>query len=249
MARQSRAPFDRPPILLTRPLAQGQRFADQLQAALGPVTILLSPLMAPVFLNPPLPKQPFQAVIFSSETGVAAARRISAAGTVLPQTAFCVGDKTAEAARNARFTAHSANGDASALIALIIAQGGHGPFLHLRGEDSRGNIAETLTNSGLETLSAIVYRQTPQPLTAAAATLLGLDHPVILPLFSPRSARLLAQALPATAKAPLWIAAMSDAVLQAAQPLRPARSETATHPDAPAMIKAIERLLAAGAGS
>jgi uroporphyrinogen-III synthase len=249
MARQSRAPFDRPVILLTRPLAQSQRFAAQLRAAFGPAEVMLSPLMAPTFLSPSLPNRQFQALIFTSETGVEAARRISAAGTALPETAFCVGDKTAQVARDVGFTALSAKGDAAALVALIIAQGGQGPLLHLRGEDSRGDIGKTLTDGGLETISAVVYRQTPQPLTTAAVALLSQNQPVILPLFSPRSAQLFGHALPAAAKAPLWVAAISDAVLQAAEPLRPARRETATHPDAPALIKAIERLLAAGAGS
>ena len=63
MVRQSQASF-----LLTRPLAQSQRFAHGL---IGDVVI--SPLMAPEFLRPKIAQKPYAAMIFTSETGVQAA--------------------------------------------------------------------------------------------------------------------------------------------------------------------------------
>ena len=243
MARQSRAPV----VLLTRPAPQSQRFAQALQARLASVQVIVSPLMQTEWLHPPLPDRPFHALILTSETGAKAAGRLRAAGTALPATAFCVGPRTTDTARAAGFQAISADGDVHALAALIRAAHPQGPLLHIRGEDVAGNLSETLTNSGIETHSAILYAQRPCPLSPAALTLLQGDGPVLVPLFSPRSARILAQALPADAKAPLWIAAISPAAATSAQALTPARLTIAPHPDGGNMLHTVLQMLSADA--
>jgi len=67
MAKQSLAhPL---PVLLTRPLGQGQGFALRLADRFGAVVRpVLSPLMAPVFLAPDMPRGDFGGVIFTSST-------------------------------------------------------------------------------------------------------------------------------------------------------------------------------------
>ena len=243
MARQSRAPV----VLLTRPAPQSQRFAQVLQARLASVQVIVSPLMQTEWLHPPLPDRPFHALILTSETGAKAAGRLRAAGTPLPATAFCVGPRTTETARAAGFQAISADGDVHALAALIRAAHPQGPLLHIRGEDVAGNLSETLTNRGIETHSAILYAQRPCPLSPAALTLLQGDGPVLVPLFSLRSALILAQALPADAKAPLWIAAISPAAATEAQALTPARLTIAPHPDGGNMLQTVIQMLSADA--
>ncbi|MBM3614042.1 MAG: uroporphyrinogen-III synthase [Alphaproteobacteria bacterium] len=243
MARQSRAPV----VLLTRPAPQSQRFAQALQARLASVQVIVSPLMQTEWLHPPLPDWPFHALILTSETGAKAAGRLRTAGTALPATAFCVGPRTKETARAAGFQAISADGDVHALAALIRAAHPQGPLLHIRGEDVAGNLSETLTNSGIETHSAILYAQRSCPLSPAALILLRGDGPVLVPLFSPRSAQILAQALPADAKAPLWIAAISPAAATEAQALTPARSTIAPHPDGGNMLHTVLQMLSADA--
>lgn len=243
MARQSRAPV----VLLTRPAPQSQRFARALQARLPSVQVVVSPLMQTEWLHPPLPDRPFHALILTSETGAEAAGHLRAAGTPLPETAFCVGPRTTDTARAAGFAAISADGDVHALAALIRAAQPQGPLLHIRGEDVAGNLAETLTNSELETHSAILYAQRPCPLSPAAFTLLQAEGPVLVPLFSPRSAQILAQALPPEAKAPLWIVAISPAAATEAQALTPARLAVAPHPDGGNMLQTVLQMLSADA--
>lgn len=235
MAPQSRA-F---PVLLTRPAAQGDRFAADL-AAMGAFDIVQSPLIAPQFFAPDWPDMPWAGVIFTSETGVVAAGRLVAAGRRLPARAWCVGARTADAARRAGFDAVSADGDAADLVALVAAQG-QGPLLHLRGQDSRGDVANTLTDQGITTLSAIVYQMQEQPLSPAAVALLAGEDPVILPLFSPRTATIFAHQ--ARANAPLWVAAISETVAQVAKTLAPARLITAQSPQALAMLQAIKEVM------
>ena len=243
MARQSRAPV----VLLTRPAPQSQRFAQALQARLPSVQVVVSPLMQTEWLHPPPPDRPFHALILTSETGAEAAGHLRAAGTPLPETAFCVGPRTTDTARAAGFAAISADGDVHALAALIRAAHPQGPLLHIRGEDVAGNLAETLTNGGIETHSAILYTQRPCPLSPAALTLLQGDGPVLVPLFSPRSVQILAQALPPKATAPLWIAAISPAAATEAQTLTPARLAVAPHPNGGNMLQTVLQMLSADA--
>lgn len=230
-------PQSRPiPVLLTRPRAQGDRFAAQLAERFGAGLLPVpSPLIAPVFLRPAIPPRRYSAVILTSETGAA-----SATAPGLPRRAYCVGDRTAQAAQAAGFQPLSAKGDAAALLALIRSSGDPGPFLHLRGADSRGDIAATLSAAGMPTDEVITYDQRPQPLTSEARALLSGTDPVILPLFSPRTAEILVAQGPFTA--PLWLAALSPAVAEAAAPLRPARCTIAGEPNADALLTAIAAL-------
>jgi uroporphyrinogen-III synthase len=235
MARQSTGTAT--PVLLTRPEAQSRSFATAMEARLGAlVRPVIAPLMAPVFLPPDLPEGPFAAVIFTSATAITAV-----AGLDLPKRAWCVGAQTAARASAAGFQAVSAEGDAAALVAAVLADPPDGRLLHMRGEEVRGDVAERLNSAGIETVSAIVYRQEPLALTPEAAKLLGANGGVIVPLFSPRSAVLLRQALPAGVRATLWLVAMSDAVAEAAEGLPQEALVIARRPDADAMLEAVER--------
>jgi uroporphyrinogen-III synthase len=231
MAGQSHAPR----ILLTRPAAQSQRFARDLRAAVAfPLRITISPLMVPVLIPDAVPTGPVAALIFTSETGVAA---YAAQPARIADIAYCVGDRTARAACALGLTVVSADGDAEALIALLKSAAPAGLLLHLRGRAARGDVAPRLAAAGLQAEAAVVYDQQPCPLTPAAQRLLRGTAPVILPLFSPRSARLFASG--AEPKAPLRIVAMSPAVADALPPLLPDRLVIAQAPTAQAMVAAV----------
>ncbi|MCE6960049.1 uroporphyrinogen-III synthase [Cereibacter sphaeroides] len=242
MAPQSRDPL--PTFLLTRPEAQGARFAAALRDAFGPdIRIVTSPLMMPEFLSPAIAEQP-EALIFTSETGVEACRRLASPELEGVGRAWCVGNRTARAARAAGFEARSADGDAEALVAAILGTGERGPLLHLRGAESRGDVAGRLSAQGIPTAEAIVYDQRPKPLSAEAIDALGGGRPVLAPLFSPRTARLLAAEVARGAPgAVLWIAALSPAVAEAAASLPAQRRQIAAQPDADALLDAVKALL------
>lgn len=226
--------------LLTRPAAQGSRFAAALAARFPGLAIVESPLLAPAFLRPTLPAGSFAAVAFSSETGVAAA---VALGVALPGLAYAVGRQTAAAARAAGFRAVEAGGDAAALVARIAADA-PGPVLHLHGVETRGEVAASLAACGVPAAGVAVYDQRPQALTPAARRLLAGPDPVLVPLFSPRSATLFAQAATGAA-APLRLTFLSAAVAEAAAGLPAQALATARRPDAEAMLEAVATLLAA----
>lgn len=228
-----------PPVLLTRPAPQSARFAAALRDRFGEgLRIVISPLMTAQFLAPPLPMDGLRGLVFTSETGVAGFARLTDRRD-LP--AHCVGRATAEAAREAGLdVATVAGGDAATLAAALA--GAEGPLLWPRGEDAAIDLVAALAPVAVRPV--IVYRQAPHPATTEARALVATGSLFVLPLFSPRSARLFAAALP-DRRAPVLVAAMSEAVAAVARELHPARIVVAERPDAAAMVDALAVLIAA----
>lgn len=232
---------DRPVILLTRPKKQSERFAVLCQQALGDQQdIIQSPVLRIEFLPLPAVDSDCEALIFSSENGVAA--YVQANGrTDLP--AYCVGERTAKAADAAGLRAHCANGSADDLVKLVQAAGIRGKMLHIHGEHTRGDIAARL---GGNTREVVGYRQIEQPINKVALAALAGTRKIILPMFSPRTAELFFSAV-GNITAPLCVVSMSEAVKNAvigSNLPRNTRIETADTPDAAAMLRIIKSCIA-----
>lgn len=234
MARQSR-----PTLILTRPAEASARFADQVQARFGDrVECLIAPLMEPQFLTPDLPAH-WDGVIFTSETGVAALARL----TDRRGPASCVGARTTTVAQAAGWQAEALGPDAATLLIQVAARRPAGLWLHARGLEAAGTLAEDLRAAGVNAAEVVVYAQRPCPLSDAARLRLSGTTAVLTAVFSPRSARLFVEQAK-SASAPLHVAAISAA---AAAPMAgvAARIDVATTPDAPGMLDALARLLSA----
>ncbi|MCX7643695.1 MAG: uroporphyrinogen-III synthase [Rhodobacteraceae bacterium] len=230
-----------PPLLLTRPRAASERFAEAWRAAAGAGAVVL---IAPVTEIVPLPGAPdpsgYSGVVFASQNAVAA---LGAPARPVP--AWCVGTRTAAAARAAGWAAEAAEGDADALVAMVAAAGARGPLLFARGRESHGEVAARLRAAGIACDEAVVYDQRPAPLGPEARALLGGTATVLVPLFSAGSARRLAAALAGLrVRAPLRVAALSGAVAEAWSGPAPDRLAVAGAPDAEAMIRALLTLAA-----
>lgn len=224
-----------PTLLLTRPEAQSRRFLAAVTGRLGRApAAVISPLLAPELLTPPLPEPP-RTLIFTSETGVEAFARLTVARDA---PAVCVGERTAAAARAAGFEATSVAGDAETLFAYLSARPGLAPLLHARGREARGQLAARLSAQGIAAAELVVYAQQPRPLTPEALSALAGPAAVIAPLFSPRSAALFAAGAAGCA-APVHAVAMSPAVAAALAPLQVASIVIARRPDADAMLSAV----------
>lgn len=213
-----------PTILLTRPESASRRFAARL-AGLG-LAVVISPILRIVACDhdrAALARA--RGLVFTSAHGV------PAAGPGQGRPAICVGPATAEAARRAGFAVTEGPGDAQGMLPLL-ADLGPG-WLHVHGT----HVARMLPLPGIA-----VYDQQARPLNETAQALLAGAAPVILPLFSPRSARLVAQAATG-ARAPLWLAPISQAAADGwAAPF--ARQALAVTPDAAGVAQAVETLLA-----
>ncbi|MFD1807862.1 uroporphyrinogen-III synthase [Gemmobacter lanyuensis] len=79
-----------------------------------------------------------------------------------------MGARTAAEAQALGLEAQSADGDAEALVRLILSDAPPPPLLHLHGAETRGEIAQRLNSAGLETFSQVIYCQKPQPLADPA---------------------------------------------------------------------------------
>lgn len=232
----------RPPLLLTRPGPQSRRFARDFAATFGADwPIVISPLSRLDFLDPSLALDGVGTLIFTSETGVAGFLRLTDRRDLR---AWCVGGRTAEVARAAGMPVVVGPGDGAGMIQQILADPPAGAMLHVHGRHMAVDVAEVLTRAGLRADGVTVYDQVALPLTPEAVSLLQGPDRVLLPLFSPRGARLMAQTTPSP-RAPLLVAAISQAVADGAAPLLPRRLEVAREPNAAMMLDALQRLIAA----
>ncbi|CTQ49678.1 uroporphyrinogen-III synthase [Jannaschia donghaensis] len=199
------------PVLLTRPQADAQRMVGTLRE-MGAQRVEVSPLLRIDPTGPP-PEIAGGVILTSANAVAVLAGRSDLRGCP----AWVVGPRTARLAEDIGLNVKGVAAQADTLVDLIPNDAPH--LTHLRGEVSRGDIVGRLTRRGIVADERVVYRQTPLDLTASARALLR-DGPVLVPLFSPRSARLFAMACPHDAVPNLRLLALSDAVA-AECPVRP----------------------------
>lgn len=213
-----------PTLLLTRPEPGARRFAAE-AAHLGLASVISPVLRIEAVAHDAARLAEARGLVFTS------VHAVPAAGPGAGRPAICVGPATAQAARAAGFAVTEGPGDAARMLPLLRGLGAG--WLHPHG----AHVAKVLPVPGM-----VVYDQLPQDLNAQARALLDGAGPVILPLFSPRSARVLA-AQAGGARAALWLAPISDAAARAWDGAA-ARVAVAGEPDAGGVLAAIETLLA-----
>lgn len=227
-----------PVLLMTRPRVPAERFVAELPGGALRFRTVYTPLFG-IEITGHLPHPSTAAgLIFTSANGVTAWKALGGRRD-LP--VFTVGKATAQVAQALGMRATSADGSADDLVAMILAMRPAAPLLHIRGTHSRGDVAQRLTRAGLPTQEAILYDQPELGLTDEAKAVLLGEAPVIAPLFSPRTAALLAKA---PTKAPLLVAGISQAVVNAAAPLHICKRIVAIQPDSTGMLSAVSQLLA-----
>lgn len=230
----------RPRLLLTRPEPQARGFAEAARARLGAdLDVVISPLLR----IEPLPLDPdparFDGLVFTSRNGVAA---FAAASAVRALPAWCVGDATARAAAAEGLAARSAAGTLDDLAVTLRREAAGLSLLQLRGRHVAGDLAARVGPAGPRITEAILYEQHPQPLTPSARAALSGSEPLLVPLFSPRSAGLMAPEI-ANARAPLHIAAMSPAVAEMLPVQARGGAVLAPMPNAEGMLRALADLM------
>ncbi len=139
-------------------------------------------------------------------TSGAAVARIAADGPVPGTPAWVVGPRTAQMARAAGFEVRGTAADVDALVGLVPPDAP--PLTHLRGAHTRGDLAARLAARGLRVSEAVIYRQVALPLSEGAIALMR-SGPVLVPLYSPRSARLFGAACPSGCRGALRLLALS----------------------------------------
>ncbi len=224
-----------PALLLTRPRHESETFG---RLCVSRLQRQIRQVVSPVFEIEPIDMHieldRFPTLIFTSAN---AARILSTRHNVNGRTAVCVGDKTAATAAMLGMKSISANGSADELVDLLKSIKPEAPLLHVRGLQARGHVAGRLSAAGIETHEAIAYRQSAKRLNEAASALITGSSAVLIPVFSPRSAKILSRQVPEQT-APLHLIAMSKAVSEAWTARRDSVT-IAQRPDAAAMMDAV----------
>jgi uroporphyrinogen-III synthase len=223
-----------PVILIVRPEPQASRFASELREVIGDAAeVVVRPVMAPRFFGAPIDGNAFSAAIFTSETGVTGAARLWTGAKGL---AFAVGDRTAEAASALGWLCESAEGAGPELAALIARSGLAGPMVWPKGKEGGKSFLEAAQGLGIEIVPQVVYQQ--EPVTSPSGQpVLAPGQRLILPLFSPRTARLARTQVTARG---IEAVAISQAAAEAwGAPV----ARVAERPNGPAMIDAVAAIL------
>ena len=154
-------------VLVTRPSPDNEATADALRAKGFDV------LLAPMLRFEPVPFQDegdarHGAVIVTSANALRAVEADPATARLLPLPLFAVGERTAQAARNAGFRdVIVAAGDVAALRDLIVAGARGkalkkaGTLLYLAGADLAGDLAGELRERGFNVVTRTTYRMIP----------------------------------------------------------------------------------------
>lgn len=226
-------------VLLTRPDPDNRRVAGRLAAdgiatATWPLTrIVPVPGLVPV---PP----GTGGLIFTSRNAVVA---FAANSPDRGLRAWCVGARTAQAAREAGFSDVASAGGDVASLARLLADAAPSQLLYLRGRHVSADLPELLAGTGHRTESRVVYSAEPAgPPPADVEALLRSGGVGTVALWSRRAAAILADHLK---RNPDWpVAAMQAVVIsgRAARPLTDCglrRVTTSANPDEEGMLDAI----------
>ena len=175
-------------ILLTRPQSGSERFCAILRKHIPEAEILISPLIDIEYICPPPHLSYYGGVVFTSVHGVGLFKNYDVPKNM---PCFAVGPRTAQAASDAGFLVRTSDGDAAALVKMILSYPNLGKLIHISGEHSRGEVAKYLSQNGRQCEGMVVYTQTAKLLSSHVIEAVQGGGPLILPLFSPRTAILL----------------------------------------------------------
>ncbi|CUH79748.1 uroporphyrinogen-III synthase [Tritonibacter multivorans] len=224
-------------LLMTRPTEGNTRFLALLPEALkAQFNVVESPLIQIASTGEKPALQDTDQVIFTSQNGV----EVASVSTSMRRPALCIGPQTTQRACELGWDAKMAGENSGEFLRTLLKMPAVGRLLHLRGTHSRGAIAQTLRQGGIDCREQVVYSQDLLEFSATANRLIKSDIPLIVTLFSPRTARHFAQIMPH--RQHLTLIVLSDAV---AEPLRRLQCE-ALHvsktPNAPAMAALLNQV-------
>lgn len=179
-----------PIVLLIRPVGQSKRLLSEIEAAFGSsVAAVISPIIRIVPIPATYDLTHYSAVILTSVNAVR-----NAVG-LYGKRVYCVGNRTRIAATKAGGEVFWTAENSEMLINRLLAERPAGRLVHLRGKYISVDIEAALSSGGLETESVIIYDQIAEKPGAALQAAMDGSMPTILPLYSPRSARLLGKSI------------------------------------------------------
>ena len=176
-------------ILLTRPHDQALRFSEDL-VRLGVISknILVDPITKIEGVDVLYNFSSVRGLLITSANAVTYLPA-TLVGSKLPT--FCVGGATTRAALKQGLMAQNLAATAQGLYNVLSGRQIEGPLLHLRGTHTTLDLEAYFWDTSIEVKNLIIYRQISQNLEPATYNLLRGIVPIVLPIFSSRSAKLL----------------------------------------------------------
>ena len=192
-------------LLLTRPLGGNERFCLKIKHLLYSCEILDNPIQKIDFL-PSLSKVNKNSVlIFTSANGLRAAKKHN----LINKKCFVVGANTKKIAVSFGYEVVGFSKDQENLLKLIKSKKPTESMVHIRGKHTVGNLCDALKRNHFCCLDIIGYNQEPLKIKKQNLQKIQSGRPVILPIFSSRSAELLQSNLDLTG---FNVIAISEAV-------------------------------------
>ena len=192
-------------LLLTRPLGGNERFCLKIKHLLYSCEILDNPIQKIDFL-PSLSKVNKNSVlIFTSANGLRAAKKHN----LINKKCFVVGENTKKIAISFGYDVLGFSKDQENLLKLIKSKKPTESMVHIRGKHTVGNLCDALKRNQFSCLDIIGYNQEPLKIKKQNLQKIHSGRPVILPIFSSRSAELLQSNLDLTG---FNVIAISEAV-------------------------------------
>ena len=192
-------------LLLTRPLGGNERFCLKIKHLLYSCEILDNPIQKIDFL-PSLSKVNKKSVlIFTSANGLRAAKKHN----LINKKCFVVGANTKKIAVSFGYDVLGFSKDQENLLKLIKSKKPTESMVHIRGKHTVGNLCDALKRNQFSCLDIIGYNQEPLKIKKQNLQKIHSGRPVILPIFSSRSAELLQSNLDLTG---FNVIAISEAV-------------------------------------
>lgn len=174
-------------LLLTRPLGGNERFCLKIKHLLYSCEILDNPIQKIDFL-PSLSKVNKNSVlIFTSANGLRAAKKHN----LINKKCFVVGANTKKIAVSFGYDVLGFSKDQENLLKLIKSKKPTESMVHIRGKHTVGNLCDALKRNQFSCLDIIGYNQEPLKIKKQNLQKIHSGRPVILPIFSSRSAELL----------------------------------------------------------
>lgn len=175
-------------VVITRPQGDGERTATALRARGHEV--LVAPLMRVQEIAANLAGE-WGAVIVTSANAPNAIAHNPARDALIKLPLFAVGQRSAEAARQAGFiNVTSAGGDVRDLVNMLMGEHANtkAPLLYLAGEDRAADLIGELSTRGIAAEMRVVYRAVAAPFPPALIEALRAGEVDIVMHFSRRSA-------------------------------------------------------------
>jgi len=175
-------------IVVTRPLSDAERTAEVLRARGHEV--LIAPLLKIEPVDVPL-RSNWGGVIITSANAAHALAAHPARDTLTKLKLFAVGERSAEAARQAGFDdVTSAGGDVRDLVRALTERkaDAQAPLLYLAGEDRARDLIGELAERGIAAEMAVIYRAVTLPFPPALAAALSDGMVDVVLHYSRRSA-------------------------------------------------------------